>query len=302
MQPRMRSYKKSTAASKIFLRKCYECPTVHASAMQKHVHNQIPALPSSSNVLKADTATTVSGGCEGSFFVGQPATLFRRSDLVAFVKRGSPVQSRGAAPKGKPGVSAGNPVEPHPAENSDEGGELLGAIARQVSRLAWSADLEDLKQEALLTALDLDRRKRWREAENPIGYVATVVRNRLLDMATAERCPVNVGVGSGTGGRRAAYDERVAAALTDVRSNFDALLAGGFPSPEDDIDRARALAELRRVVASQPPAARAVILDGEKPTDVAKATGLTAKQVYWQVEHARDLVRARLLAMVGGRR
>jgi DNA-directed RNA polymerase specialized sigma24 family protein len=227
-------------------------------------------------------------------------SLFAGVALDAFVKRGSPVQSRGAARSDKQGASTRKDREPQALKNSDE--VVLPAIGAEVAKLAWRnrwLDVDDLKQEALLTALKVEARGLWRSSEAPVNYMARAVRSRLLEMVMSVGCPVKVGVGShrdGSGGWEAAYAEAASCRADDVDDNAP----GTIPNPEEDLDRQRAIEELRTVLEDATPAARAVILGEEKPAAVAKAHGLTAAQVYWQTEKARAAVKARLLELVRG--
>jgi DNA-directed RNA polymerase specialized sigma24 family protein len=224
-----------------------------------------------------------------------PSSLFSGVELDAFVKRGSQVQSRGAAQGGETPLSSRNHEQPGTLQKIEE---VLPAIRGVVAELAWRnrwLDTDELKQEAMLTALAVDARGLWRSSPAPVPYMARAVRSRLVEMVMRSGCPVKVGIGSHTGGWSTACGMMVGARAVDV----DDRIPCDCPDPEGVIDRSRALAEMRKVLAEQTPAARAVILDEEKPADVAQGMGLTERQVYKQTERARAAVKARLLAMVG---
>lgn len=92
-----------------------------APATGKHVGKQSSAVE----------ATSAPSGAQSFFLADEASPLFRDGGALLFVKRGSPIQSRGAAPQLESTVSARNPAQGPLLEKSD--GIPTGESAQKVN-------------------------------------------------------------------------------------------------------------------------------------------------------------------------
>lgn len=173
------------------------------------------------------------------------------------------------------------------------------AIAAYRRRNAW-LDPRDLEQEAALVALEAGRDWRPDGGTTRDLWEAWRVGLALSRIVAETRCPVSLPKRKGESWDAASAS--VGASLTvqapdggeRERPALEQLAADQHEDAESVIDRARAVVAVRRIMASQPPAARAVLLDEERPAAVAARLGMTPTEVYRATCKATRRLRAAL--------
>lgn len=155
------------------------------------------------------------------------------------------------------------------------------ALANYRARASW-IDPRDLAQEAALAALTAEPRWEARavalalsqfvaSARSPVhvpdsrGAEGTPTRAAWVSSAFAGCAPLTV---PGDFGRERDSPEMQAAAMRE------------YLPIEDAIDTARAVAKVRSIIAEQYEAARAVLLEEEKSSAVARRLGVSVRKVY----------------------
>ena len=158
------------------------------------------------------------------------------------------------------------------------------AVVANYQRRALWLEAADLQQQAALTMIEAART--WKPGGAPLAaYQASAVARNLERYIAAQASPVHETHGRASGAR--GCDLEAIASL------------GEPPDAEFHIDLKRACEEVRRILASKSPAARAVLLGERKPADVAAEMGLPARQLYVEIKAATRALRASpVLAML----
>lgn len=158
----------------------------------------------------------------------------------------------------------------------DVAGAALGVqvtgVVRNYSRLNPWIQLDDLKQEAYLASLTSDP-----------GWEPRCAALALSRYVAEQRVPVSLPKSKGASWREAA---------TATRVELDDDLPELAETPEDRIDRERALARIRVIMSEQAEAARLVLLAEEKSAAVAARLGVSVREVYHQTRVAMRALRA----------
>lgn len=180
------------------------------------------------------------------------------------------------------------------------------AIVATYARLNGWLPLADIQQEAALAALEASAT--WREdGGTTLGlwvawkvglalsrYVAEVrcptslpkaKRENWHEAATARRAPLTSRADAGAAG----HDEPAAHDVDHV--DVARVAAESWETAEERIDRERAIARIRAIMAEQAEAARQVLLADERPRDVARQLGLAVETVYNETRNALRALR-----------
>lgn len=181
---------------------------------------------------------------------------------------------------------------------------VVHAYAR---RNTWLSRLE-IEQEALIATFA----SRGRCTESGEAYrVAVALCRFVAEQRSAVTLSKHIG---NAGSRERANWERAASARRaplavqlDDGSEIEhpevaSIAADAWEPIEEQLDRARALAVAVAVLEVRSEAARAVVLEGEKPAEVAERLGLSRAEVYYQADQARKALRAELAPMVEERK
>jgi hypothetical protein len=159
------------------------------------------------------------------------------------------------------------------------------AIRNYATRNPW-IELRDLEQEATVAALEAAQGWRSDRGSCPEQRESWIVALALSKLAREAISPVSlpdapsVAWGAASSARRAPL--RVPSEDGEERDNpaLDHAAAEQFEPAEDRLDRARLMAEVRRILDAESEAARAVLLNEEKSSEVARQMGLSVRQVY----------------------
>lgn len=177
------------------------------------------------------------------------------------------------------------------------------AAVRNYARLNPHLDIRDLAQEAALQALSgcsdwtgIALLRVVAEQCSPVSLPNRRGRKGSRDRANweraanARRAPLTVRLGHGS---------EIEHPGGEIEHPGVAQVAADSWEPlEDQLDRARALAVAVAVLEARSEAARAVVLEGEKPAVVAERLGMDVRQVYVQRDTAMRAIRAELAPMV----
>lgn len=177
------------------------------------------------------------------------------------------------------------------------------AAVRAYARLNPWLDPRDLEQEAAVVALEAA--STWRNGgTSPDLWEAWKVGLALSQVVAAQLAPVTMPKKKGGAVARAwstrgpANPREVALDDPDYDGHATTLVnefAGAtatWEPIEDRIDLERAAAEVRRILAEETEAARAVLLAEEKSHDVAARLGVPVKRVYQETASAMRRLRA----------
>lgn len=175
------------------------------------------------------------------------------------------------------------------------------------ARLNPWLDLRDLEQEAAVTAIKAGRTWRPDGGTSRKAWEAWKVGLVLSRFAAQARTPVSL---PGTKGKKGSaerrhWDEAASAQREplsvptayqgDVDTRDVASVSAALYEPiEERLDRARALAAAVALLDARHSAAKAVVIDGEKPADVAARMGITRAEVYDHTARALRALRAAL--------
>lgn len=174
------------------------------------------------------------------------------------------------------------------------------AVVAAYARLNPWIQPEDLEQEAAVAAIESSRTWRPDGGASMDWYQARAVALTLLKFVAEQRAPVTLPKRTGVACQLAASMGRVALSVVSEggaereHPGLAAVAVDGYVPIEDRIDLARAAAEVRRVLAEESDAARAVLLAEEKSAAVAKRMGLRVRDVYDQTFRAMTALREAL--------
>ena len=170
------------------------------------------------------------------------------------------------------------------------------AIRNYAQRNPWLS-LNDLSQEAAVAALEAGQRWRPDGGASRDWHEARIVALALARFVAEQRCPVSLPKHKGESWQAASATTRCALQVPseggEERENpaLARLAAEQCEPLEDRLDRERAHAEVRRIMAAQSEAARAVLLAEEKSAEVAQRMGLSVRDVYEQTAKAMRSLR-----------
>jgi len=169
-------------------------------------------------------------------------------------------------------------------------------------------DIRDLEQEAAVTAIEASRTWCPDGGSSREAWEAWKVGLVVSRFAAAARCPVSLpkakraswevasaskAVGLSTPANDVGCDEN-SEADCDESPETARISVESWQPIEERLDRARALATAVELLEARHPAARAVVLDDEKPAEVAARMGLTRAEVY---DHTARAMRALRVAL-----
>ena len=151
-------------------------------------------------------------------------------------------------------------------------------VANHTRRAPWLG-AGDLQQQAALVMMECS--STWRPALGPIKpYQAAAVDRRLYRYVAEQRSPVQ------------AYTGTKHTPTGATRVDVAAIEGHGYHAPDaDDMDMMRAAREVRAIMAAQTEAARLVLLEEEKPAQVASILGIPIDRVYQQTRAAKRALR-----------
>jgi hypothetical protein len=162
------------------------------------------------------------------------------------------------------------------------------AIRAYARRNPW-LDLRDLEQEAALAALTADHL-----------WEARIVAIALSRFVAEQRCPVSLPKSKGESWQAASATRRAPLTVpTEAGGEYELpelahVSAEHWEPMEERLDRERAHAEIRRILDAESEAARAVLLNEEKSSEVARRMVLSVRQVYDDTLRAKRALRASL--------
>jgi hypothetical protein len=161
------------------------------------------------------------------------------------------------------------------------------AVANYARRNTWLS-LDDLAQTAHLAAIEASRHWRADGGASPEWWEARIVAEALSRFVAEARVPVSLPKSKGSSWTTAAASQRADLA-DDLPADAELI--------EDAIDTSRAVAEVRRILAEQSEAARAVLLAEEKSSAVARRLGVSVRRVYDDTRRTVLALRAALATM-----
>lgn len=178
------------------------------------------------------------------------------------------------------------------------------AVVANYARLNAWLDIRDLEQEATVAALEA--RADWRQdgGSSRDLWEAWRVGLALSRFVAAQRVPVSLPKRKDRSWQAAAAAQRVplevssrgGSEIPETREHPDVarLDAERFEPMEAQLDTERAVAEVRRILAAESEAARAILLGGDKSAAVAARLCMPRRQVYEQTARAMRALRAAL--------
>ena len=172
------------------------------------------------------------------------------------------------------------------------------AVRNYAIRSPW-LDRRDIDQEAALAAVEAAQTWRADGGASRDWYEARIVALALSKLVREAISPVSLPDASKVAWQAASASRRAPLTVpSDDGGEYDhpdlaAVAAEQFEPLEDLLDRERAMAEIRRILAEQTEAARLVLLAEEKSAEVARRMGVSIAEVYADTKAA---VRALRLA------
>ena len=158
-------------------------------------------------------------------------------------------------------------------------------VANYMRRNSWLSR-DDLTQTAHLAALEAAQGWRANGGSSPEQREAWIVGLALSRFVAAQRCPVSLPKCKGESWQAASSTWR--SSLRDLSQDGEerdnpalaCVAAEQYEPLEERLDRARAMAEVRRILEAESEAARAVLLAEERSSDVARRMGVSVRDVY----------------------
>jgi DNA-directed RNA polymerase specialized sigma24 family protein len=173
------------------------------------------------------------------------------------------------------------------------------AVRNYAGRNPW-LEQRDLEQEAAVAALEAGQSWRQDGGTSRDLWEAWIVGLALSRFVAEQRCPVSLPKCKGeswdvaSGAKRVATQVRTDSGIECEHPAVASFAAEQFEPIEDRLDHEHAAAEVRRILAAESEAARAVLLAEEKSAEVAKRMGLPVRQVYEDTARAVRALRAAL--------